>query len=61
MTDDELSKWASDCLKKTKYSTKEFAMKVKQQAEQERGDDLRVYECPHCNGWHLTSYFKELS
>jgi len=42
------------CIGKKKYSSAEFARYVADKAER-RGRPLRVYHCPTCDRWHLTS------
>ena len=49
-------KMCYDCRKpKLAYETKEFAEKRAAITREERGTQLRVYECPCGNGWHTTS------
>lgn len=47
-------RWLTDCGKKRRYKTRELADTVATDAQEKRGVGLRVYECPHCLGWHLT-------
>lgn len=47
------------CLSKNKY-TKKDALTAKNKREHEVGkDNLRVYHCPLCNHWHMTSLSKK--
>lgn len=43
------------CIGKSRYPSIERAHKSRKRATKERGILLRVYKCPICNGWHLTS------
>jgi hypothetical protein len=45
----------SECFKKRRYRTERYARKVAQHCLDVRGAHLRVYFCPTCSGWHLTS------
>jgi ribosomal protein L37AE/L43A len=44
----------SECSRKKRYSTKHFANEVAKKVKKRRGDLVRVYECPSCQGFHLT-------
>lgn len=44
---------------KNGYRTYRHAMKVVGRAEGVRGEGLRIYRCPECGHWHLTSRIKE--
>ena len=44
----------SACAKQA-YNSEQAAKRRAYILEQERGTSLRVYECPHGHGWHLTS------
>lgn len=46
------------CLKKHKYRTEEFALKVAKSCDKKYGKTHRVYYCPLCGYYHLTT--KEL-
>jgi DNA-directed RNA polymerase subunit RPC12/RpoP len=46
--------WA-DCGSKRRYKTPAEAERQSKVARQKRDEKLRVYRCPHCAGWHLTS------
>lgn len=57
---DSLSKSQQNCLNKRRYKTKVDALIVMariQHKDQVHRESLpkRVYACPHCKGWHLTS------
>src|SRR5262245_57653589 len=39
---------------KKRYRTEHEAKEIAQFLRSERGVNLRVYECPHGSGWHLT-------
>lgn len=43
------------CLNKALYITYEEADRVRKHCEKERGIKLRIYKCPICKGYHLTS------
>lgn len=43
------------CFEKKAYSSKKFASRVKSDLEIKRDIKLRVYQCPICGFWHLTS------
>ena len=42
------------CSKKCRYSSYFLATKVAKRQQEKTGNKLRVYECPYCNGFHLT-------
>ena len=42
------------CQGKVSYPSQRAANRTLQRCSQERGTSLRVYECPICDGWHLT-------
>ena len=44
------------CAKKVRYKSQHEARVIANLAESQRGHKLRVYCCPICNGWHLTSH-----
>ena len=46
--------YCSACSKQA-YESEDAAERRARILEQERGTRLRVYECPHGEGWHLTS------
>lgn len=50
----DLEKMVRSCIGKKKYSSAQFARYVADKAER-RGRPLRVYHCPTCDRWHLTS------
>ena len=43
------------CGKKVRYRTEHDARVYANRCETVRGARLRVYACPICNGWHITS------
>lgn len=43
------------CFEKKAYSSEKFVNKVKRDLEVKRDVKLRVYQCPICGFWHLTS------
>ena len=43
------------CESKTRYKTPAQAKKVLKHVRKKRDVRLRVYRCPDCLGWHLTS------
>lgn len=45
----------SMCLTKDRYSSQESAQIMIARREAKSGKSLRSYECPYCNGYHLTS------
>lgn len=46
--------YCQSCSKQA-YNSEDAAKRRARILEQERGTRLRVYECPHGEGWHLTS------
>jgi hypothetical protein len=45
-----------ECLNKASYATKKQAERIINKVHEEgRPTKLRVYECPHCKLWHITS------
>jgi len=51
----KLKQWVKSCLRKNRYETRDFALKVAKDIKGERGTELRVYYCEECSGFHLTS------
>lgn len=51
---------ASDC-SKVKYTSEDNAKKARAAVGKRKrfSSKLRVYECPKCGGWHLTSEERE--
>lgn len=43
------------CNGKNQYKSEHEARSVKQTVLRKRSRQLRVYKCPHCHSWHLTS------
>jgi hypothetical protein len=46
-------KQLEDCRRKVRYATEREADDAAYRARME-GTQLAVYQCPWCNGWHLT-------
>lgn len=46
---------AKKCRNKQRYYPRSFAERVAQDVGRKRNIELRVYPCPNCNGFHLTS------
>lgn len=44
----------SSCAKKRRYATYDQARAVARWSEDENGQELRIYKCEYCGGWHLT-------
>lgn len=45
----------SRCLKKNAYGSQKEAGRVAARAVSDRGGYVRVYQCPNCSFYHLTS------
>lgn len=45
----------SQCGKKTRYETEADARATADHQARASGRELKVYECPWCRGWHLSS------
>lgn len=59
MKDYQLKDLASSCLKKKRYSNEQSALEAINRARKNKSkDDLRIYFCKHCLGYHLTHKFK---
>lgn len=43
------------CAEKMVFDTKEAAEAAAVSLEWQRGNKLRVYQCRHCNLWHLST------
>ena len=43
-----------DCGKR-RYKSEKEVLKVRASIYKQRTTKLRIYECPDCGGWHLTS------
>jgi hypothetical protein len=43
------------CHRKVGYLTAEKAISAAIKSIRETGAELRIYACPHCKRWHLTS------
>ena len=54
-TDRHTPSYYSSACSKQAYDSENAAERRARILEQERGTRLRVYECPHGEGWHLTS------
>lgn len=55
MTDNQLKSLVSSCLKKHRYSNEQSALEAIIRAHKNKSkDELRVYFCKHCLGYHLT-------
>lgn len=39
---------------KQRHARRRDAKRSARSAERRSGRRIRVYECPHCDGWHLT-------
>ncbi len=46
------------CLGKIRYRSEKDPSLARRKIRRHRDTVLRVYECPHCGGWHLTSQKK---
>lgn len=44
----------SQCDGKRRYRDHDEAVRLRQRRETEAGHALRIYDCPFCNGFHLT-------
>lgn len=44
---------------KIRYRDSKDAKKARRDRESKGAPNLRVYRCPHCGGWHLTSQRKD--
>lgn len=44
------------CESKNRYATRGEAEENLAWCESQGKQGLSIYECPHCNGWHLTSH-----
>lgn len=42
------------CKNKRRYHSEALAEQVAKRATRQRGLALRVYQCPLCQGWHIT-------
>ncbi len=49
------------CRGKVAYPTERAALKSAQRCNTARGTELRVYECPICECWHLTKQIQQRS
>lgn len=46
------------CAKKQRYASESEAQKTANAAMRNRPEHpLRIYDCPECNGWHITKSF----
>lgn len=60
MKDWELKELVSSCLKKRRYSSVKSAMEAIIRARKNNSkDELRIYFCSHCLGYHLTHKFNK--
>ena len=59
MEEFELESWKRMCLSKKVYHRKSVAERVASQVKDRFGRGMKVYFCPHCSGYHLTSQTKE--
>lgn len=51
----ETQRAARECFSKKAYPSQKFAKQVARSVREKRGTALRVYECPSCSLFHLTS------
>lgn len=54
MDDRKLKNLVSSCLKKIRYPNEQSALDAIRRIHKSRNDDLRVYFCNYCLGYHLT-------
>jgi len=40
---------------KMQYKTRKKALKIKNAINKDKGAELKIYKCPDCNSYHLTS------
>jgi hypothetical protein len=45
----------SECGKKKRYETEDEARATADHQARARGRELKIYQCPWCRGWHLSS------
>lgn len=55
LRDQRLREWARGCLSKVRHPNEDEAIKASRRVNRRYGQRQRPYECPHCDGWHLTS------
>ena len=46
-------RWGRRRSKKIHHATKQEAQRHKRSLPKKRGKPLRVFQCPHCGGWHV--------
>ncbi len=51
----EASRRKKTCESKNRYSTRAEANEAIQSCAEHGTEGLHCYQCPYCNGWHLTS------
>lgn len=51
----EIIKWKKQCLSKYRYKTKVFAEASALKMTKKHGKATRVYACPQCGNYHLTT------
>lgn len=55
MNDRQLKSLVSSCIKKRRYSNEQSALEAIQRARKNNSkDELRIYFCKNCLGYHLT-------
>lgn len=54
MKDVKLKFWATSCLKKTRYPSKQCAEEAINRIHKQRDTPLYIYYCNTCMGYHLT-------
>ena len=54
MNDKQLGNLVRSCIKKHRYPTEQVALEAINRIHKKRNDNLRVYFCRHCLGYHLT-------
>ena len=55
MDDKKIAFFATSCIKKKRYKSKQIAQEAINRVHKKRNTKLRIYYCPFCLGWHLTS------
>jgi len=54
----QTKQWTGECLRKKKFKSFDFAERTAKLIGEKAGKEFRVYMCPHCCNFHLTTWIE---